>query len=89
VNTVLVRDLPIRARTIQEAEYRARPELVRTLSVEPPVVDGQVRVVELDGFDTQACGGTHVHTTAEIGTGRDTRYDNKGRDNKRLYWELA
>ena len=89
VNTVLVRDLPIRARTIQEAEYRARPELVRTLSVEPPVVDGQVRVVELDGFDTQACGGTHVHTTAEIGTGRVTRYDNKGRDNKRLYWELA
>lgn len=89
VNAVLVRDLPIRARTIPEAEYRARPDLVRTLSVEPPVIDGRVRVVEFDGFDAQACGGTHVRTTAEIGTGTITRFDNKGRDNKRLYWELA
>jgi misacylated tRNA(Ala) deacylase len=89
VNTVLARDLPIRAGTITEAEYRARPELVRTLDVAPPVIDRTVRVVEIVGFDAQACGGTHVHTTAEIGAARITRYDNKGRDNKRLYWELA
>lgn len=89
VNAVIARDLPIRSLTISEADYRARPELIRTADVEPPVIGGQVRVVEIVGFDAQACGGTHVHTTAEIGTARITRYDNKGRNNKRLYWELS
>lgn len=89
VNAVIARALPIRSHMIPEADYRVRPELVRTLAVEPPVIGGQVRVVEMVGFDTQACGGTHVHTTAEIGTARITRFDNKGRNNKRLYWELA
>lgn len=32
----------------------------------PPAVTGQIRIVEIDGFDYSACGGTHVHTTAEI-----------------------
>ena len=88
VNAVIAGGLPIRSQTIPEADYRSHPELVRTLDVEPPVIDGQVRVVEIVGFDTQACGGTHVHSTAEIGTARITRFDNKGRNNKRLYWEL-
>lgn len=88
VNAVLARDLPIAARTIDEEEFRRRPELVRTLEVRPPVLDGRVRVVEIAGFDAQACGGTHVHATGEVGRARLVRFDNKGRDHKRLYWEL-
>jgi misacylated tRNA(Ala) deacylase len=53
------------------------------------VIDGRVRVVEIAGFDAQACGGTHVHSTGEIGRVKVVKLDNKGRDNKRLYWELA
>ena len=48
-----------------------------------------MHVVEIVGFDAQACGGTHVHTTAEIGRARIVKFDNKGKDNKRFYWELA
>ncbi|HEX6838641.1 MAG TPA: hypothetical protein VF334_18815 [Polyangia bacterium] len=59
------------------------------MNVRPPVVDGGVRIVEIAGFDAQACGGTHVHTTAEIGRARLAGFDNKGRDNKRFHWELA
>jgi len=44
---------------------------------------------EIVGFDVQACGGTHVHATSEIGHARVVRFDNKGKDNKRFYWELA
>lgn len=88
VNEVLARGLPISHAAISEAEYRARPELVRTLNVLPPVVDGRVRIVEIAGFDAQACGGTHVASTAEIGRARVVRFDNKGKDNKRFYWEL-
>jgi misacylated tRNA(Ala) deacylase len=88
VNEVVASGLPFSAAWVAEAELRSRPELVRTLNVLPPAVDGSVRVVEIGGFDAQACGGTHVHSTAEIGPARVTRFDNKGRDNKRFYWEL-
>jgi misacylated tRNA(Ala) deacylase len=87
VNDVIARDLALTATTVGEDELRRRPELIRTVNVRPPVVDGQVRVVEIAGFDAQACGGTHVHSTGEIGRARIARFDNKGKDNKRLYWE--
>jgi misacylated tRNA(Ala) deacylase len=89
VNEVIARDLPLHTTTIAEEEYRRRPELIRTLNVRPPVVDGRVRVVEIAGFDAQACGGTHVHSTGEIRPARLTRFDNKGKDNKRVYWETV
>jgi misacylated tRNA(Ala) deacylase len=89
VNGVIARGLAVTASVIDEAEFHARPELVRTLNVRPPVVDGRVRVVAIAGFDAQACGGTHVHATGEIGRATIARFDNKGRDNKRFYWDLA
>ena len=89
VNDVLARDLPLRATVITEEEFRRRPDLVRTLKVLPTVVDGTVRVVEIVGFDAQACGGTHVRSTGDIGRARVERFDNKGKDNKRFYWTLA
>lgn len=89
VNEVIARDLPIASSVISEAEFHRRPELIRTLNVLPPIVNGQVRIVEIATFDAQACGGTHVHSTGEIGQARIVKFDNKGKDNKRFYWELA
>ena len=89
VNEVVGRALPVSSSVITEEEFRRRPELIRTLNVAPPVVEGRVRVVEIAGFDAQACGGTHVHSTAEIGRARVAKFDNKGKDNKRFYWELS
>jgi len=89
VNDALAEPRPIASGVVTEAEYRARPELIRTLNVSPPVVDGHVRVVTIAGFDTQACGGTHVHSTTEIGRARLAKIDNKGTNNKRFYWTLT
>lgn len=89
VTAVLARPLALSSTTIDEAEFRARPELVRTLDVAPPVIDGRVRVVEIEGFDAQACGATHVRTLTEVGAARLVRFDNKGKDNKRFYWDLV
>jgi misacylated tRNA(Ala) deacylase len=89
VNTAIDRGLPISSSVISEGEYRGRPDLVRTANVLPPVVDGRIRIVTIAGFDAQACGGTHVHSTAEIGRACITKFDNKGRENKRFYWEVA
>ena len=87
-NAVLAGDHRLRAYEVTEEEYRARPELRRTLDAEPPVRDGRVRVVEIDGFDVQACGGTHVHSTAAVGRCVVFRTENKGKNNKRLYVRL-
>src|SRR5262245_59687933 len=89
VNAVLEADHHLRAYDIPEEEFRRRADLLRTLEVAPPVVGGRVRVVEIAGFDAQACGGTHVRTTSEVGVFSIFRTENKGKINKRLYVRLA
>lgn len=89
VNAVLEADHRLRAYDIPEEEFRRRGDLLRTLEVAPPVVGGRVRVVEIAGFDAQACGGTHVRTTSEVGKFSIFRTENKGKINKRLYVRLA
>ncbi|HKU98932.1 MAG TPA: alanyl-tRNA editing protein [Vineibacter sp.] len=88
VNAVLDANRPLRSYTITEDEFRRREDLLRTLEVKPPVVNGTVRVVEIEGFDAQACGGTHVPTTSYVGRFAIFRVENKGRINKRLYVRL-
>ena len=89
VNEVLIADHAIRAYTLPEEEFRQRRDLLRTLEAKPPVVDGRVRIVEIAGFDAQACGGTHLPSTAGLGRFSITKTENKGRQNKRLYVHLA
>jgi misacylated tRNA(Ala) deacylase len=89
VNAVLARDHPISHYYLPEAEFRERADLLRTLDAQPPVIGGRVRVVEIRGFDAQACGGTHVHSTAQVGAFSIFRTENKGRNNKRLYVRLS
>ena len=88
VNAEVAADRAIRAYSLSEQEFSARPELLRTLTARPPIIDGRVRVVEIKGFDAQACGGTHVSSTVGIGKMQVERTENKGRINKRLYVRL-
>jgi misacylated tRNA(Ala) deacylase len=82
-------DLPIRHFWIDADELEARPELVRTMSVRPPTGSGRVRLVEIEGLDLQACGGTHVRSTGEIGALGVGKIENKGRQNRRVNLVLA
>ena len=88
VNAVLSESHNLKTYTIPEREFHQRDDLLRTLEAKPPVLDGLVRVVEIEGFDAQACGGTHVHNTTRVGKFSIFRTDNKGRINKRLYIRL-
>ncbi len=88
VNAVLNRNHAVKSYFILEEEFRKRDDLLRTLEVKPTVSHGQVRVVEIQGFDAQACGGTHVSTTSEVGRFSVFRTENKGKINKRLYVRL-
>ncbi len=51
---------PVRHRWIGEEELDANPQLVRSMSVQPPRGQGRIRVLEIEGVDLQPCGGTHV-----------------------------
>jgi len=69
---------------ITDAELDARPDLVKTMSVAPPRGEGRVRLLEIPGVDLQACGGTHVKNTAEIGKLAVARIRSEGKRNKRV-----
>jgi misacylated tRNA(Ala) deacylase len=89
VNQLVRAGAATRARWITDAELDARPELVRTMSVAPPRGEGRVRLLEIAGIDLQACGGTHVANTAEIGALKVVRIRSEGKRNKRVTLELS
>jgi misacylated tRNA(Ala) deacylase len=84
LNRLITEGHAVAPRWIDDAELEARPELVRTMSVKPPIGAGKVRLLEIAGVDLQPCGGTHVRNTAEIGPVEITKIENKGRQNRRI-----
>ncbi len=60
------------------------PDLIRTKINLLPESLKEIRVVDIDGLDLQADGGTHVANTKEVGIIRITKHKSKGRINKRL-----
>jgi misacylated tRNA(Ala) deacylase len=88
VNAVLGKNHAVKSYFLPEEEFRKREDLLRTLEAKPPVSHSLVRIVEIQGFDAQACGGTHVGATSEVGRFSIFRAENKGKINKRLYVRL-
>jgi misacylated tRNA(Ala) deacylase len=82
-------DNPVTCRWITDEELDRQPELVRTLSVQPPRGVGRIRLLEIAGTDLQPCGGTHVHSTGEVGRLVVAKVENKGKHNKRVYVALG
>jgi len=78
---------------ITDAQLAANPDLVKTLSVQPPKGAGHVRLVRIgegeNTADLQPCGGTHVRYTAEIGDVRLGKIEKKGKQNRRVYVHLT
>ncbi len=89
LNALTHRDIPMRTRWITDEELDAQPELVRTLSVQPPRGAGRIRLVEFEGVDQQPCGGTHVANAREIGDIRIDSIKKKGRLNRRITISLV
>jgi misacylated tRNA(Ala) deacylase len=83
-NEIIARGVDTETVWITDAELDAQPELVKTMSVQPPRGAGRIRLLRIPGIDLQPCGGTHVKNIAEIGGIRVTRIRNEGRHNKRV-----
>ncbi len=82
--SLVASDHAVSCRWISEAELDAQPELVRTMSVQPPRGKGSIRLLEIDGVDLQPCGGTHLRSTAEVGAVRIGKVEKKGKRNRRV-----
>ena len=82
--TMIAADAQVRTSWITDAELEAKPGLIKTMSVKPPMGTGRVRLIEIVGYDLQPCGGTHVGTTREIGDVRVTQIEKKGKQNRRV-----
>jgi misacylated tRNA(Ala) deacylase len=78
----------VRTVWITDEELDAKPELVRTMSVQPPRGVGRIRLLEIDGVDLQACGGTHVANTREIGRLRVAKIEKKSARSRRVVLEF-
>lgn len=92
LNDLIERDLEVGGAWITQAELKANPGLVKTMSVQPPQGAGRVRLVRIgegaQQVDLQPCGGTHVARTAEIGRVRIGKIEKKGRQNRRVNLHL-
>jgi misacylated tRNA(Ala) deacylase len=88
-NALIARAVATQTVWITDAELDARPDLVKTMSVQPPRGGGRVRLLSIPGIDLQPCGGTHVANIAEIGAIRVVRIRSEGRRNRRVEIVLA
>jgi misacylated tRNA(Ala) deacylase len=89
LNAFIEQDHAVRPRWVDESELDSNPALVRTMSVAPPRGQGRVRLLEIEGVDLQACGGTHVARTAEIGPVTVGKIEKKGKQNRRVNIRLV
>lgn len=89
LNAVLEEDRPVRVELLPRAAALEDPDLIRTkVNLIPESVD-PIRVIDIEGIDRQADGGTHVASTAEVGRVRVAKTESKGKGFKRIRIELA
>lgn len=88
LNALIEADHPVRIEWVDEAVLDSNPELVRTMSVQPPRGTGRLRLMRIGegeaAVDLQPCGGTHVARTGEIGRMTVVKIENKGKQNRRI-----
>jgi misacylated tRNA(Ala) deacylase len=89
VNEELAKGRPIHVKVLPREEAFAIPDLIRTKVNLLPEGIAEIRVIDIEGLDLQADGGTHVHNTLEVGRIRVTGYESKGRINKRIRLEVV
>lgn len=89
INREIQADRKIIARMLPRAQALADPAVIRTVGVAPPADTPELRLIDIEGLDVQADGGTHVASTKQIGRVHVIKVENKGRQNRRVRIRLA
>lgn len=84
INAEVEADRAIAAYTLPRDEAFAIPDIIRTATnLLPPDIE-IVRIVDINGLDVQADGGTHVASTRQVGRMRVVKVENKGKGFRRI-----
>ncbi len=86
-NDMIAENLDVETRFLPKDEAFQIPGISKLKNVLPPSVEN-IRIVGIGNIDIQACGGTHVRNTEEIGPIEIIKIDNKGKNNRRIYFRL-
>jgi misacylated tRNA(Ala) deacylase len=86
-NQLIQKDLPVSATFMPREEALQIAGMVKLAGALPPDVK-ELRIVSIEGVDTQADGGTHVKSLKEIGTIEFLKAENKGKSNRRVYYTV-
>ena len=84
LNLLIDEDHKITYEIIDSKILKEKPEIIRSMSVKPPEIDGKIRLIRIGNIDLQPCGGTHVKSTIEIGKIKIGKIENKGKMNRRV-----
>ncbi|HEY2790796.1 MAG TPA: alanyl-tRNA editing protein [Micromonosporaceae bacterium] len=84
INAEVVADRRVAVKVVERAEALALPDIIRTQSNLIPADETEIRIVDIVGLDTQADGGTHVASTAQIGKVSVLKVESKGKANRRV-----
>lgn len=86
-NEIIQKDLPVKIYFLKREEALKIPNISKLASFIPPNIP-ELRIVEIVGFDVQADGGCHVGSLKEVGQIEIVKMENKGKDNRRVYYIL-
>ena len=89
LNRLVLENRNIQSKWITQEVLAQQPELIRTMSVKPPITNQDIRLLEIEGIDLQPCGGTHLRTTGEVGQIALGKVEKKGKHNRRVYIKLS
>ncbi|HEX6074585.1 MAG TPA: alanyl-tRNA editing protein, partial [Micromonosporaceae bacterium] len=89
VNAEVEHDRRIDARILPREDAFAIPDIIRTQQNLIPDDVEDIRIVDINGLDVQADGGTHVASTKQIGRMTVVKVENKGRQNRRIRIRLT
>ncbi len=87
-NEVIQKNLKTKTYVLDRDEAMKDPNLFKLAKTFPEDIK-KIRIVEIGDFDKQADGGTHVKETKEIGKLELIKLENKGKNNRRMYYRLV
>jgi len=86
-NKLIKQDAEVKSYTMKREDALRIPDIIKLAEAVPPDAD-ELRIVEITGIDKQADGGNHVKSLKEVGEIQVMKLENKGRNNRRLYYTL-
>ncbi|MCK5659773.1 MAG: alanyl-tRNA editing protein [Methanosarcinales archaeon] len=87
VNTLVDSHIPVNISFLSRQRAMEIPSLVKLAAGLSEDIEN-VRIIDIVDYDMQACGGTHVANTDEIGHIEIIKAENKGKSNRRIYFRL-